>query len=127
MDKRNNKMNKDVKQTWETYVKSWKVETAEEKHALLKQCMSSNNKYNDPVIQTNGQTALTEYMLDFHQQIPGGHFVTTYFLAHSNKSIARWEMRNNEGQKITDGISYAEYNENGKLISETGFFELPAA
>ena len=120
-------MNKDIKQTWETYVKSWKVETAEEKHALLKQCMSSNNKYNDPVIQTNGQTALTEYMLDFHQQIPGGHFVTTYFLAHSNKSIARWEMRNNEGQKITDGISYAEYNENGKLISETGFFELPAA
>lgn len=118
-------MSNNFKEIWETYVQSWKVESAEEKHALLKKCMASNSQYCDPAITTNNKEELVNYMLDFHQQIPGGHFVTQYFLAHHNKSIARWEMRNANNDLLGDGISYAEYNDDGMLISETGFFELP--
>ncbi len=118
-------MSHNFKEIWETYVESWKAETAEEKRALFKNCLITSNQYNDPMIKTKGWDELIQYMLDFHQQIPGGHFKTTYFLAHSNKSIARWEMRDGNNTIHGEGISYAEYNEHGKLISETGFFETP--
>ena len=64
-------------------------------------------------------------MLDFHKQIPGGNFVTTYFLAHSHKSIACWDMCDAQGNKIGEGISFGQYNNDSKLIAMTGFFEAP--
>lgn len=120
-------MSSNFKKTWETYVASWKVETSDEKLELFKQCLFPESQYNDPMIKTVGHDELVKYMLDFHQQIPGGHFITTYFLAHSNKSIARWEMRNAAKEILGEGISYAEYNESGMLTLETGFFESPNA
>lgn len=109
---------------WEIYVASWKAEETIEKRLLFKQCLDSNCQYHDPMIKTNGWDELEAYMLDFHKQIPGGHFVTTYFLSHSDKSIARWKMCNAEDAVLGEGISYAEYNKNGYLTSMTGFFEL---
>lgn len=111
--------------TWETYTSAWKAENTSDKRALFRNSLDPSCQYNDPLIKTKGWDALESYMLDFHRQIPGGHFVTTYFLAHSNKSIARWEMRNAENVKLGDGISYGEYNASGKLVSMTGFFEAP--
>lgn len=113
-------------QTWEIYVASWKAETAAEKRQLFEKCLTPDNQYNDPLTTTQGWDELANYMLDFHKQIPGGHFVTTYFLAHSDKSIAQWEMRRANEEVLGEGISYAEYNTEGKLVSETGFFEPPA-
>lgn len=110
---------------WEQYVQSWKAETAEEKRALFIQCMTEDTVYTDPLTQTKGWDALIQYMLEFHQQIDGGHFVTTYFLSHHNKSMAKWNMCNRNGDVLGEGVSFGEYDHNGKLKAETGFFELP--
>jgi len=118
-------MNHNYNEIWENYTASWKVESIEEKRALFENCLDSECKYNDPLIKTTGWDELLQYMLDFHQQIPGGHFITTYFLSHSDKSITKWEMRDADETLLGDGISYAEYNKAGKLISMTGFFEMP--
>ena len=118
-------MSKCFKDTWEIYASSWKTEGSVKKRALFETSLDPACQYHDPLIKTRGWDDLETYMLDFHRQIPGGHFVTTYFLAHSNKSIARWEMRNGANVIVGDGMSYGEYNETGKLISMTGFFELP--
>lgn len=123
--KQENAVSNTFKKTWETYVSSWGVETSNEKRVLFKLCLDPSCKYNDPLIKTQGWDELETYMLDFHQQIPGGHFITTYFLAHSNKSIAKWEMRDGDNNMMGDGISYGEYNEDGKLVLMTGFFETP--
>ena len=119
-------MNNHHKPAWETYVASWKTVTPAEKRALFEKCLDSNCEYTDPLIMTKGWKALEIYMLDFHRQIPGGYFVTTYYSAHHNKSIARWEMKNADDIILGDGISYGEYNNNGLLVSVTGFFELPS-
>ncbi len=118
-------MSTNFKATWETYALSWKMSSSAEKRALFKKCLDSACQYHDPLIKTKGWDELEAYIRDFHRQIPGGYFVTTYFLAHSHKSIARWEMRNGENVVLSDGISYAEYNQNGNLVSITGFFETP--
>ena len=118
-------MHNSCEDTWKIYTAAWKAAASTEKRVLFKQCLDPACQYHDPLIKTKGWDELEAYMLDFHRQIPGGHFVTTYFLAHSNKSIARWEMRNAENVKLGDGISYGEYNASGNLVSMTGFFEAP--
>jgi len=116
-------MKNDLKKTWETYTSSWKTVSAESKRLIFAECLDPDCAYSDPLIKTSGCDELVDYMLDFHQQVPGGHFVTNYFLAHNSQSIAKWEMKNGENAVIGEGISYGKYNENGKLVSLTGFFE----
>lgn len=118
-------MNQNFQHTWNAYGDSWKAESAAEKRKFFEKSMDRNCKYNDPLVKANGWDELEVVMLDFHRQVPGGYFVTHYFLAHSNKSIAKWEMLNGENVVIGDGISYGEYNERGMLVSMTGFFEPP--
>lgn len=113
----------DLNRTWELYVASWKAETTAEKRALYEQALSSCCVYTDPLTVAEGWEQLLEYMNSFHLQIPGGHFVTTEFMAHHGRSIARWEMRDAKATTIGVGISYGEYDDQGKLTSMTGFFE----
>lgn len=118
-------MSHDFEKTWEAYTSSWKVELVVDKRMIFEECLDGECVYNDPLVKTTGWDALLAYMLDFHTQIPGGHFVTSYFLAHNQQSIAKWEMRNGKNTVMGEGISYGKYNESGKLISMTGFFETP--
>lgn len=111
---------------WETYVRSWKVATAEEKRALFAASLSPDCVYQDPLARAEGWDELIAYMLDFHRQIPGGHFVTQRFLYHGDRSVARWEMKGADASVLGDGISYAEYGADGKVQRMTGFFEPPA-
>jgi len=118
-------MSHDFEKIWETYTSSWKAESASDKRAIFEKSLDSECVYNDPLVNTTGWDALVAYMLDFHQQISGGHFVTSYFLAHNQQSIAKWEMRSGDNAVMGVGISYGKYNESGKLILMTGFFETP--
>ena len=118
-------MSKTFQGTWETYTRSWNATNPAEKRLLFGKSLDPACEYNDPLIKTKGWDELEVYMLDFHRQVPGGHFVTIYFLAHHDKSIARWEMRNAENVLLGDGISYGEYNDKGNLVCMTGFFEPP--
>jgi hypothetical protein len=111
--------------TWEKYVSAWKVTTANEKAAALRTSVAPSCVYKDPSTVASGHEELVAYMLALHQQIPAGHFVTTYFLAHHDASIAKWNMVNGAGEVIGDGVSYGQYNEHGLLVAMTGFFELP--
>lgn len=118
-------MSHDYRQTWERYALSWKAKTADEKRSLLDGSVIPECVYTDPLVRVNGWDALVGYMLDFHKQIPGGHFVTTWFLAHHGRSITRWNMVGGDGTVLGDGVSYGEYDDAGRLISMTGFFEPP--
>ncbi len=112
--------------TWEKYVSAWKAITAKEKSDVLRNSVVAACVYTDPATIARGHEELIAYMLGFHQQVPGGHFVTTYFLAHHNVSIAKWNMVSGDGAVIGDGVSYGQYNEQGELVAMTGFFETPA-
>ncbi len=118
-------MSNSLENVWEQYVATWKTTSAKEKASLAKQCLEDSCVYTDPLERTEGHEALIGYMMEFQKQVPGGHFVTTYFLAHHNKSIAKWNMVNGEGDVLGDGISYGEYNDDNRLVAMTGFFQAP--
>lgn len=116
-------MSTNFEATWERYTSSWKADAKDQKLQLFDGCLDADCVYTDPTISTQGWQQLADNMVNFHQQIPGGHFVTTYFFAHSDKSIAKWQMCDGNNQVIGEGISYGEYNSAGQLTAMTGFFE----
>jgi hypothetical protein len=116
-------MNADLEKTWEKYTSTWKMTDRAERLAMFSEVLADNVVYTDPLVQAKSWDELINCMEKFHQQIPGGHFVTTYFLSHHQKSIANWEMKTQENTTIGTGISYGEYDDQGKLVSMNGFFE----
>jgi len=113
--------------TWKRYASSWGPVSKDEREAIFRDSLEPTCVYRDPIATATGTAELAAYMEQFQSQIPGGHFVTTYFLAHSNRSIAKWEMRNGDSQVLGDGVSYGEYDSDGKLIGLAGFFEQPSS
>lgn len=115
----------DYESTWETYVASWKAPSNEEKRVLYEKALSPECVYTDTLTQTHGWDELLAYMQEFHEQFPGGYFVTVEFAAHHDRSLARWELRGADGGVLGDGTSYGEYDSRGKLVSMNGFFKTP--
>ncbi len=115
----------DRRNIWETYASAWKATGAKAKAAALSTSVADHAVYRDPLCQAEGHDKLIEYMTSFHEQVPGGHFETTYFQAHHDRSVAKWNLRNGQGLVVGEGVSYGEYDADGKLASMTGFFESP--
>lgn len=113
----------DHHQIWETYTSAWKAESADDKRALLSASLARTCAYQDPLVQTSNWDELLAYMANFHQQVPGGHFVTRRFLYHNGQSVAQWDMQDAQGKVIGDGVSVGLYNESGRLVTVTGFFD----
>jgi hypothetical protein len=118
-------MNTNKQATWEKYTSAWEKLTAKEKTDALFQSVDSACVYTDPMTIARGHEELVAYMFAFHKLVPGGHFVTTYFLAHHDVSITKWNMVSGNGTVIGDGVSYGQYNDQGMLIAMTGFFDTP--
>ena len=113
-------------EVWEIWCKSWKVTNPEEKTALFRTCLDTVCQYHDPLAKVDGWQQIMSYMAEFHERFPGAYFVTTEFLTHGDKSIARWEMRGDNDIVLGDGMSYGEYTDQGRLKQMTGFFPVPA-
>jgi hypothetical protein len=118
-------MNNELRAVWERYVGSWKVAPPAEKREIFATCLAPACVYTDPLTQARGWDELAQYMASFQQQIPGGHFVTQEFFSHHGRSAARWKMLSGDGAPLGEGISYAEYDEQQRLVAMTGFFETP--
>lgn len=120
-------MNNELRAVWERYVGSWKARSAAEKHKIYATCLAPACVYTDPLTQARGWDELTQYMVSFHEQVPGAHFVTQEFFSHHGRSVARWKMLSGEGAPLGEGISYAEYDEQQRLVAMTGFFDSPGS
>jgi hypothetical protein len=120
-------MNTIQQTTWETYTRAWRETTPDAKAAALAQSVVSSCRYQDPLTSAQGHGELIDYMMDFHRQLPGGHFVTTSFAAHHDTSVARWNMVDGAGRVVGDGVSFGQYDHAGSLVEMTGFFDVPAA
>ena len=116
-------MSQDRKAAWLAYAQAWKEETREAKQRLLQQSVAPNCVYTDPNTIQHGHDALSDYMLAYHQQVPGGWFDTFYFLTHHDVSIARWRAMTGDNKVLGEGISWGRFSEEDKLVAMTGFFE----
>lgn len=114
-----------MRTTWDTYTASWKAATPAEKQALFAASLDKNCTYTDPLGQATGWDALTHTMQGFHQQIPGGYFVTQQFTSHHQHCMVQWKMYSGDGLELGEGTSFGQYNDQGKLVAMTGFYDTP--
>jgi len=113
----------DHHQIWETYTSAWKAESVDDKRALIGASLARECAYQDPLTKVSGWDELLAYMANFHQQVPGGHFVTRRFRHLHGQSVAQWDMLDAQGKLIGDGVSVGHYNDAGRLVTVTGFFD----
>ncbi len=118
-------MSTDMRATWDTYTLAWKEVSAQAKMRALRGSTTAACVYRDPLVQAEGQQALVDYMMTLHQQLPGAYFETKRFQAHHGRSISQWTMHNGSGAVVGEGVSYGEYDGQGRLQSMTGFFDTP--
>jgi len=114
----------DHNQMWETYVSAWKSGSVDRVRRLLEASLAQGCSYQDPLVKVSGLDDLMTYMSNFHQQVAGGHFVTRRFRFHHGQSVAQWDMLDGDGKVIGDGVSVGNYNEAGRLVTITGFFDI---
>jgi hypothetical protein len=111
--------------TWEAYAASWKAETEDERKALFVESLAPDCIYADPITRAEGWDALMAYMNDFHDQVPGGHFVTQRFQSHHGACLVHWNMVAGDGTVLGDGVSHGRFGDGGRLVAMTGFFDTP--
>lgn len=117
----------DHHRTWTTYTLAWQTESASDRLALLARSLHPECRYADPLADVIGWPALSAYMHDLQQQIPGVHFVATRFITHHRCSMAQWQMRDAREAVLSEGVSFGEYAADGRLIRMNGFFDTPPA
>ncbi len=110
--------------TWKRYSEAWNASPAE-RAKIFEATLTQECVYRDPLATTTGWSALTSYMQHFQEQFPGARFAVRDFQTHNNCSIAHWDMVAPDNSVLSDGVSYGEFDEEGKLKSMTGFFDVP--
>lgn len=120
-------MKKSLEQIWEIYTASWSETDASQRLRMFEECLSAQCTYTDPLAQVSGYASLSQYMSDFQKSMPGARFVTTMFKSHHMRSLANWDMQAASGKVLSHGVSFAMYNEQGRLLHMTGFFDLPSS
>lgn len=111
--------------TWKRYSDAWNASSEEHRLAIFTDSLAKDCRYTDPLASTFGWEALATYMRQFQTQIPGGRFAIRNFATHNHCSIAHWDMLSANGEKLGDGVSYGEFDDNGKITTMTGFYEVP--
>lgn len=112
----------DARTVWERYVSAWNTPDHVRKRQIFAECLAPGCVYTDPLQRAESPSELEQYMVAFHDQLPGARFETHYFLAHHQRSIARWKMMRGD-VVLGEGISYGEYDAQQQLVAITGFFE----
>ncbi|NLR74033.1 nuclear transport factor 2 family protein [Leeia aquatica] len=111
---------------WEGYCAVWRPQSAVQRREQFSRVLSQQCIYRDPLTQCQGWDELSAYIEDFQRQFPGCYFVTAWFHTHHARAAVRWHMCGPDGSALSEGVSYVEFDGEGKLISMNGFFETGA-
>ncbi len=111
-----------ISEVWETYRSCWNNSDSQRRTDRLNEIMTQDFEYRDPNIELKGHAQLSEYMEQFQSEFKGASFVVTDFKIHHNRSMAKWNMINEQNEVVGNGVDFAQY-EDGKLNQINGFFE----
>lgn len=118
-------MNTNLQTTWANYTAAWNTSDVEEMKALFSKCLDADCIYRDPIATAAGWEELSGYIAQVHGSIPGVQLVTRDFKSHNGRCIVHWDLCGADGSVMSEGVSYGEFNESGKLTVMAGFFDLP--
>jgi hypothetical protein len=104
---------------WDRYAATWSLDPAA-RASELPACVTGDVSYCDPNGLLQGQQALSDYMADFQDSVPGGSFAIRSVLHHHDRSMARWTLRGPDGHALQTGTSFGLLASEGRLQAITG-------
>ncbi len=109
---------------WNRYAAIWSQD-ADVRTDELAACLADEITYCDPNGLIKGRPALSVYMGQFQQSVPGGTFRISQVIHHHDRTLAHWNLHGPNGSVLQTGTSFGQLSEDGRFRSITGFFHEP--
>ncbi len=119
------KAEEQILQSLQAYFQAWNEPVADKRDALLKQCWADDAEYTDPGTHAKGRAALSVEIGKFlsNEQLKGFSIVQASNIdVHHWVFRFQWEMRDADGDTVTPGMDYGEYDDQGRITKIVGFF-----
>ncbi len=109
----------------ENYFQSWNEPDAVKREALLTPSWAEDGVYIDPTAHVEGRAALVKHIEGFNSNPQTSNFsivqASEVDFHHGSFRFA-WEMKDADGNVLTPGIDYGEFNDQGQITKIVGFF-----
>ncbi|RKE37423.1 SnoaL-like protein [Paraburkholderia sp. BL23I1N1] len=109
---------------WNRYAATWSRDS-DARVGELAACLADDVTYCDPNGPIEGRLAISAYMSDFQQSVPGGTFRIRTLLHHHDRTLAHWSLHGPDNSTLQTGTSFGLLSDDGRLRSITGFFYRP--
>lgn len=114
-----------ILQSLQIYFQAWNEPVADKRDALLKDCWADNAEYTDPGTHAKGRAALSIEIGKFlgNEQLKGFSIVQASNIdVHHRVFRFQGEMRDPDGNTVSPGMDYGEYDDQGRITKIVGFF-----
>ena len=90
----------------------------------LEGCWAPGGTYTDPVTdEAVGADALVRVIQQFHDVFPGVRIAPTSQMdRHHDRGRFSWEMRQDDGTVLLEGIDFVDFADDGRFARISGFF-----
>ena len=109
--------------TWRNYAKCFAT-TGDERQRLMTAHLSPDIVYRDPNTELRGHEAFAAEMTRMQAMFPDHTFEILAIDAHHRHSVARWRLLDPEGKHVTNGLSHAIHDTDGRLADITGYYPI---
>ena len=113
--------------TWDRYGDAWRTADPATCKRLVDSCMTADCKVLTPESSSVGHSLLLANIAAFQtQMLPGGGFVTTSFITHNQRALAKWDMVDAKGTILGRGHTYTYYSNPQHIGELADFPDAPA-
>ncbi len=113
----------DLTATVRGYFDCWNAADHEARSAAIEQTWALDATSTDPVANVSGHDAIAAMMAATLDAYPGHRFAQIGDInSHHDMVRWAWEMVDANGQRVIDGIDVASVDDEGRLVTLTGFF-----
>jgi hypothetical protein len=111
------------------YFDAWNETDAGRRAALIGESFAEHATYRDPLLRGDGHAGIDAMIRAVHERFAAHTFRrTTGVDGFANHLRFSWELRTPQGQAIVRGTDFGTLDEQGRIVSITGFLdETPAA
>jgi hypothetical protein len=99
--------------TYETYLSAWSKIPDDERLRLLRESLSDNIVFTNPMKTRRGLAEVVEHLQAFQQRTPGGSFRLNEMLGWENHGIATWQLVDAQGQAGFYGYDVVAFDDHG--------------
>ena len=113
----------DLDRTIEGYLACWNTTDAVERAELVDRHWTADARMSDPLVDVSGHAALVGVFTRFHETYPGCSFRRVGgHDGHHELVRWGWEMIDQHGNTVLDGLDVAVVDHDGRLVRVAGFF-----